>query len=129
MASMVLPTPGGPMKSTLVASSKNRRVASSPISFLSTDGWAEKSKSASVQGAGRQAKRSRPGPPPGLGGHHLDIQQTREELGVTESFLAGVLELPGQGLGGGAEAQIGQVAADLLIDGGLGHRPPPAISS
>ena len=48
---------------------------------------------------------------------------------MTESFLSGVLELGGQGLGGGSEAQIGQVAADLLIGGGLGHRPPPAISS
>ena len=59
-ASLVLPTPGGPMKSTLVASSKKRSVPSSVISFLSTEGWAEKSKSSSVHGDGKQAKRSSP---------------------------------------------------------------------
>ena len=44
---------------TLVASSTKRSVASSSMSFLSTDGWAEKSKSASVNGEGSEAKRAR----------------------------------------------------------------------
>jgi hypothetical protein len=38
-----LPTPGGPMSTTLAASSRNRRVASSRISASSAPGWAEKS--------------------------------------------------------------------------------------
>ena len=42
-----------------MASSMNRRVASSSIIFLSTDGWAEKSKSARVNGEGREANRAR----------------------------------------------------------------------
>ena len=56
---MVLPTPGGPMNKTLVASSKNRSVASSFTVFLSTDGWASKSKSSSRHNEGNEAKRSR----------------------------------------------------------------------
>ena len=60
IASIVLPTPGGPTRSRLAASSTKRRVASSSTSFLSSAGWASKSKSAKVHGAGRLAKRSRP---------------------------------------------------------------------
>jgi len=56
---MVLPTPGGPMNSTLVASSKKRSVASSSTVFLSIDGWASKSKSLSRHSDGNEAKRSR----------------------------------------------------------------------
>jgi hypothetical protein len=55
---MVLPTPGGPIMSTLVASSKNRNEASSWTSWRSTDGWASKSKSSRPHGAGSLAKRS-----------------------------------------------------------------------
>ena len=42
-----------------MASSTKRRVPSSSISFWSTDGWAEKSKSARVNGEGSEAKRAR----------------------------------------------------------------------
>src|SRR5674536_401556 len=59
MASIVLPTPGGPRKSKFAAVSRNRSVASSRIRDSSTPGWALKSKSAIRQGAGRQANRSR----------------------------------------------------------------------
>src|SRR5487761_1882301 len=58
-ASIVLPTPGGPISRTLAASSMNRRVPRSAISLGSTDGWAEKSKSARVNGDGSDANRSR----------------------------------------------------------------------
>ena len=47
------------MNNTLVASSKNRKLASSPTSLGSTAGWASKSNSEILQGAGRQAKRAR----------------------------------------------------------------------
>ena len=47
------------MNKTLVASSKNRNVASSFTVFLSTDGWASKSKSSKRHGEGSEAKRSR----------------------------------------------------------------------
>src|SRR5437868_1133143 len=57
---MVLPTPGGPINKTLVASSRNRRVPSSLTRARSTLGWASKSWSESRQGAGSGAKRSRP---------------------------------------------------------------------
>jgi hypothetical protein len=45
------------MSSTLVASSMKRRVPSSATSLGSTEGWAEKSKSARVKGEGSDAKR------------------------------------------------------------------------
>ena len=47
------------MNKTLVASSKNRNVASSFTVFLSTDGWASKSKSSNRHAEGSEAKRSR----------------------------------------------------------------------
>jgi len=47
------------MNKTLVASSRNRNVARSSTVFLSTDGWASKSKSSRRHGDGREAKRSR----------------------------------------------------------------------
>jgi hypothetical protein len=56
---MVFPTPGGPMNNTSVASSVKRSVARSSMVFLSTDGWAEKSKSSKVKGDGNDAKRAR----------------------------------------------------------------------
>ncbi len=56
---MVLPTPGGPMNNTLVASSTKRRVASSAMRAGSTLGWALYSKSARVNGEGSEAKRAR----------------------------------------------------------------------
>ena len=59
-ANIVFPTPGGPMKRTFMASSKNRNVASSSIILRSTDGWASKSKSSTRHGADRRPKRSRP---------------------------------------------------------------------
>ncbi len=58
-ASMVSPTPGGPMNNTLVASSTKRSVASTAMSLGSTLGWVAKSKSANVNGEGSEAKRAR----------------------------------------------------------------------
>jgi hypothetical protein len=52
---MVLPTPGGPIINTLVASSTKRNVASSSMVFLSTDGWAEKTLSGAFERAAKAA--------------------------------------------------------------------------
>ena len=118
---MVLPTPGGPINSTLVASSRNRSVPSSFISFLSTEGWAEKSKSSSVHGEGRQAKRSSPAR------RRISVAVTStsrrrcKNSRVSEPSGPGMVELSGQRLGGGSQTQVGQVGADLLIGGGLAH--------
>ena len=47
------------MKRMLAASATKRRLASSLTSARSSDGWASKSKSSNLQGAGKLAKRSR----------------------------------------------------------------------
>ena len=127
---MVLPTPGGPISSTLVASSRNRRVASSRTSCRSTDGWASKSKSEIRQGAGRQANRAR------LAWRRAVTAVTsrassRSRNSVWLSCPApGVVELAGQRLGGRGHAQLGQVAAQLLVDlVAAGHRPASASSA
>src|SRR3954463_12950104 len=108
-ASMVLPTPGGPMNNTLVASSRNRRVASSLTRARSTEGWASKSKSVSRQGAGSDAKRARPagrraegggaGVGGGFGGGALDGGEPFQEGGVAELGGGGVVELSGERFG------------------------------
>ena len=41
----------------------------------------------------------------------------------------GVVEFGGQGLGGGGQAQLGEVAAQLLVDRGLAHRVTSASSA
>ena len=104
-----------------MASSTKRRVASSSISFLSTDGWAEKSKSARVNGDGSEAKRAR-------------LARRRSSTAVTSmassrsknpwwvSFcLHGVVELARERLGGRGHAQKGEMRTQLLILGALGH--------
>ena len=52
-----------------------------------------------------------------------------QELRMAEPFSSSMVEFTGQRLGGGTETQVGQMAADLLIDGGLAHHWPSAISS
>ena len=91
-------------------------------SLRSTEGWASKSKSDSRQGAGRQAKRARLACRRAVGGGDLDGEEPFEERGVAELVRGGVVELGGQGLGGGGEPQLGEVAAQLLVDRGLAHR-------
>ena len=41
------------------------------------------------------------GSPADLGGGHFDLEQASQEIGVPESFLAGMVELAGQPFGGG----------------------------
>jgi hypothetical protein len=105
---------------------------------LSTDGWAEKSKSASRHGDGSDAKRSSPalrlvsveaGASPRLGGGDLDFEQPGEELRVPEVGRPRVLELARECFGCSGEAQIGEMCPELLIARLLAHLAPPAISA
>ncbi|BCS58506.1 hypothetical protein ADLECEL_23910 [Adlercreutzia equolifaciens subsp. celatus] len=58
-ARCVLPTPGLPTRSTFSAPSTKRRVASSSISALGTEGWKDQSKPASVFTQGKPDERTR----------------------------------------------------------------------
>ena len=96
--------------------------------FLSTDGWASKSKSSRRNGEGREAKRSR------LARRRASVAATSTSRGVPgrpcgRAFARGVLELGGQGLGGGGQPQVGQVAAGLLVDRGVSHAVPSIRSA
>src|SRR4029450_8880357 len=133
-ASIVLPTPGGPISSRLPLSWTNRRVASSVTSLRSSNGWASKSKSAIRQGAGRHANRAReacrrgpagraPARAPGRaglpavpGGGDLDGQQPLQERGVADGLLGlgGAFELGRQRLSRGGKGQGGEMTAGRL---------------
>jgi hypothetical protein len=52
----------------------------------------------------------------GLGGVDLDRQQTLQECGVAELLGVGVVEGSGQRFGGGVQAQVVEVASELLVD-------------
>ncbi|WP_394378579.1 hypothetical protein [Saccharopolyspora spinosa] len=67
---------------------------------------------------GSEAKRSRP-QAAGLGRGHLDAEETFECGGGGEVFGGGLIEDPGQRLGGGVQLQRGQMAAQLLVEAGL----------
>src|SRR5208282_3313459 len=62
------------------------------------------------------------GPASDLGRAHLDLEEAGQELGVAEPLLAGMVELSRQRFGGSTETQVGQMAPNLLIGGGLAHR-------
>src|ERR1017187_8112424 len=103
-ASIVLPTPGGPIRSTLAASSMNRRVARPALHLGSTEGWAEKSKSARVNGDGSYAKRSRlPGPR-----DHPQERDVGAELLVVRGGVHAVPAAAGAAVAGG---KAGRMAA------------------
>ena len=82
---------------------------SSVISFLSTDGWAEKSKSSSVQGDGRQAKRSRPARRL-ISVAVTSTSRRRAKNSYGRAFLSGMVEFAGQRFGSSTETQVGQMA-------------------
>ena len=98
------------MNKTLVASSKNRNVASSFTVFLSTDGWASKSKSSKRQPRRQRGEAFQAGAPADLGGRHLDREEPFQEGGVAQLVRLGVVELTGQRLGGGGQTQVGEMA-------------------
>ncbi len=54
------------------------------MSFLSTEGWAEKSKSASVNGDGKRGEAGQARPPTLGDRGHLDGQQPLQEVLVAE---------------------------------------------
>ena len=109
------------MNKTLVASSKNRKVPSSLTIVRSIEGWASKSKSSSRQGEGSEANRSR------LARRRTSVASTstanrRSKKALWPSLCAFAWSSSaGQRLGGRREAQIGEVASKLLVDGSLAH--------
>jgi hypothetical protein len=97
------------MMSRFDRSSMKRSVASSSTSFLSSPGWASKSKSSSRQGAGGYANF--------------------EERRGAELLLRGPLELARKRLRRGLEAQVVKVGAKPLVAALLGaHRLAPAAA-
>jgi hypothetical protein len=69
-----------------------------------------------------------------LGGGDLDAEQVFQERGVAQLCLLGVLEGGGECFGGGLQAQVVQVAAELLVGRGrgglgLGHWWSPCSAS
>ena len=129
-ASIVLPTPGGPMKSTLVASSRNRSVPSSPTSAAIDRGLGVEVEVGEAPGRRQRANRSRLARRRAVGGRHLDGQQPLQERGVPSSSASGPLEHRRQRLGGRRQAQRREVAAQLLVDRrSLTAAPPRARRS
>jgi hypothetical protein len=61
-----------------------------------------------------------------LGGGDLDAEQLRQEGGVGHLLARCLFEQRGERLGGGLEAEVGGVGADLLIEAGLAHGRTPA---
>jgi hypothetical protein len=113
MASMVLPTPGGPMNSTLPPSSTNRSVGQ-VTQQLGGDRGLGVGVEVVEPPVGRQA-----GQPParlapsGRGRVDLDAEQPFEHLDV--GGVVGVVEHRGERVGGGVELQVGQVGTQLLV--------------
>jgi hypothetical protein len=67
-----------------------------------------------------------------FGGGHFSVEEHLEERGVAELVRAGVVEHAGQRFGRGGEAQVGELGAQLLVDGVLAHQPascPRVMSS
>ena len=99
------------------------------MSLRSTEGWASKSKSASRQGAGREANRAR------LAWRRASVAVTstasrRSRNAVWPSLPGpGVVEFAGQRFGGGGQPQVGEVAAQPLVGRVLAHRDASASSA
>jgi hypothetical protein len=74
-----------------------------------------------VPGGGEPGEAFEAGLAAGLGGRHLDVEEPFEERAVAELVLEGVVELAGERLGGRSEAQVGEMRAQLLVDGVVAH--------
>jgi hypothetical protein len=82
-----------------------------------------------VPGGGQAGEATPAGQAPFLGAGHLDAQQPGQEGAVAELLPAGVLELGGEGLGGGGQTQVGEVPAQLLVHALLAHRAASTSSA
>lgn len=117
-----MPTPGGPMNRTFVASSRNLQRAE-----LVDERPVDRGLGVEVE-VGQAPRRRQRGEPfqarttPGFGRGDLDREQALEHRGVAEALDLGRLEHPRQRLGRGRQAERREMAAQRLIDGGLGHR-------
>jgi hypothetical protein len=92
-------------------------------------------------GGGEGGKPQPAGVAAGFGGVDLDGEQALQERGVAELLGVGMIEGGGQRLGGGVQAQVVQVASELLVGragrcrgggggwGRGGHWWPPLASS
>src|SRR4029077_6899792 len=69
------------------------------------------------------------GLPPGGGGGDLDGEKPFGERGMAGVVRSGVVEFGRQGLGGGGQAQPGEVAAQAPADRSLAHRVTSARSA
>jgi hypothetical protein len=128
-ANMVLPTPGGPMNNTLVASSRKRRVARFIHQLLVDRRLGIEVEVLKPERRGQGGEALQAGPPADLGGGDLHLQEPLQKGSVAELLGGGVLELGRKGLSGGGHAQIGEVAAGFLIDGVVAHRVPSTRSA
>jgi hypothetical protein len=90
-------------------------------------------------GRGEGGEAQAAGVAAGLGGLDLDRQQALQERGVAELLGVGVVDGGGQRFGGGVQAQVVEVASELLVGragrrrggrgGRGGRRSPPRASS
>ena len=60
----------------------------------------------------------------GFGGGDLDVEEPFQERGVAELGFGGVVQLAGQRFGRGGEAQVGEMASELLVGRVLAHDAP-----
>ena len=116
-ASMVLPTPGGPMNSTLVASAKIGACYEFPNEFLVDAGLGGEVEVVELPGGG-EVSESYPGVPSALlGGFDLNPEQPFEELGMANVVSVGVFEVAGESLSGGCgQLEVGEMTPELLVD-------------
>ena len=105
-----------------MASSRTRNEASSLRSARSTAGWASKSKSERRHGAGSEAKPFQARPPAREGGRDLDREEALQQRGVAETLRLRLIEHGRQRLGGGRQAERGEMAAHGLVHRCLVHR-------
>jgi len=77
-------------------------------------------------GSGEAGEPFQAGQAADLGGGHLDVEESFQEGGVAELLCVGVFEGARECFGGGAEAEVGEMGAEFLVDGRLAHRPAPS---
>lgn len=64
-----------------------------------------------------------------VGGIDLDGQQPFQKRGVGQLGGVGVFQFAGQRLGCRTKFEVGQMAAELLVERGLTHDRPPLVAS
>ena len=127
VASIVLPTPGGPISKTLAFSSMKRSVARSSTRRRSRRGLGAEVELLERLAGGKLGEAQPALEAALLDGGDLGGEQVVQELGVAGLVALGVLERGRELLGDGGEAQVGEVRAELLV-GGVGHQHATSAS-